>query len=214
MNAPDDLSKLPDSGTVTLTSNTRVDGQDLRRFINAGGTIVPEGYKLFIDGPTNLGGDQIVFEKTPHGQTTTIFGPVLTVPPGTTIVGPYADGNGGSGVGIVIVDHGTLHAGNVVYRVVEIDPPPDVRGRHTWKAAAVVVARASKRQIKLKTPFPGLARTLFQPWAFGRVFFERPLQAIQFFLTEQRLEIESLDRRRKEAERAVSWATSQEGMSV
>jgi hypothetical protein len=105
-----------------------------------------------------------------------------------------------------------LHAGNIVYRVVEIDPPPDVHDRHTWKAAAVIVERASVKQIKLRTPFPGLARTVFDPSAFGRSFFETPLQAIQFFLAERRLEIESIDRRRKEAERAVTWAESQEGV--
>ena len=106
-----------------------------------------------------------------------------------------------------------LKAGSLVYRVVEIDPPPDEHGRHTWKAACVVVARASDRQVKLKTPFSGIARTLFQPSALGRVFFATPLQAIQFFLTERCLEIESLDRRSKEAKRAVAWATNQEGMS-
>ena len=105
-----------------------------------------------------------------------------------------------------------LRSGDVVYRVVEIDPPPDVRDRHTWKAAAVVVERASTKQIKLKSPFPGLARMVFDPDAFGRVFFETPLQAIKFFITERRLEIESIDRRRKEAERALAWATSQEGV--
>ena len=106
-----------------------------------------------------------------------------------------------------------MKSGTLVYRVVEIDPHPDARGRHTWKAACVVVERASDRQVKLKTPFSGLARVMFQPSALGRVFFETPLQAIQFFLTERRLEIESLDRRKKEAERAVAWATHQEGMS-
>ena len=107
-----------------------------------------------------------------------------------------------------------LKAGNLVYRVIEIDPPPDKHERHTWKAACVVVERASVRQIKLKTPFSDLTRTMFQPSAFGRVFFETPLQAIQFFMAERRLEIESLDRRRKESERALAWATSQEGVTV
>ena len=107
-----------------------------------------------------------------------------------------------------------LKAGCVVYRVIEVDPPPDRREPHTWKAAAVIVERASDRQIKLKTPFSDLARTVFPPNAFGRVFFETPLQAIRFFVTARRLEIESFDRRRKEAERAIAWATSQEGMTV
>ena len=108
-----------------------------------------------------------------------------------------------------------MKAGTLVYRVVEVDPHHDERERDTtWKAACVVVERASDRQVKLKTPFSGLARVMFQPSALGRVFFETPLQAIQFFLTEHRWEIESLDRRRKEAERALAWATSQEGVTV
>jgi len=108
----------------------------------------------------------------------------------------------------------TLKAGSLVYRVVEFDPPPDNRERHAWKAACVRVVRASARQVKLQTPLPGNGGTVFKPDALGRLFFESPLQAIQFFLAERRLEIESLDRRRKEAERALAWATSQEGMSV
>ena len=105
-----------------------------------------------------------------------------------------------------------LHAGVVVYRVVEIDPPPDVDERHTWKVAAATVERGSVKQIKLRAPFPGLARTVFDPSAFGNAFFETPLQAIRAFLAERRLEIASIDRRRKEAERAITWATSQEGV--
>ena len=105
-----------------------------------------------------------------------------------------------------------LHAGVVVYRIVEIDPPPDVDERHTWKVAAATVERGSAKQIKLRAPFPGLARTVFDPSAFGSVFFETPLQAIRFFLTERRLEIKTMDRRRKDAERAIAWATSQEGV--
>lgn len=79
-----------------------------------------------------------------------------------------------------------LKAGSVVYRVIEVDPPSDVRDLYTWKAAAAVIAKASAKQVKLKTPFPGLARTLFTPSALGRSFFETPLQAIQFFLIERR----------------------------
>jgi hypothetical protein len=113
----------------------------------------------------------------------------------------------------MVSDHGAPHAGNVVYRVVEIDRPPDDRRPHTWEAAAVVVEHASPKQIKLKTPFPGLFRKVFEPTAFGRIFFATPLQAIQFFLTERRLEIESLNRKKKEAERAIAWAMSQAGMT-
>lgn len=113
-------------------------------------------------------------------------------------------------VGIRVVTHGApLAAGTVVYRVIEDDPP---EGQHTWKVAARVVERASKKQIKLKVNFTGLARTLFDPDAFGRLFFETPLQAIQAFLIERRLEAESLDRRRKEADRAITWAEGQAGM--
>lgn len=102
-----------------------------------------------------------------------------------------------------------LHAGTVVYRVIEVDPPPDVCEPHTWKAASVGVERASDKQIKLKRPFQGLARTVFDPTAFGRVFFETPQQAIQCFLAERHNEIVSLDRKRKEAERALAWAEGQ-----
>lgn len=112
------------------------------------------------------------------------------------------------------IDPGTpLHAGTVVYRVDEIDPPPDIPGPHTWKVATAIVERASPKQIRLKKPFPGLARVVFTPDAFGCAFFETPLQAIQAFLTERRLEVESISRRKKEAERAIAWAESQEGMS-
>ncbi|HSX23008.1 MAG TPA: hypothetical protein VLE97_09565 [Gaiellaceae bacterium] len=105
-----------------------------------------------------------------------------------------------------------LKSGSVVYRVVEVDPPPDVYERHTWKAAAVTVYKASAKQVTLKTPFPGLVRTRFEPSALGRVFFETPLQAIKAFLAEKRLEIESLDRRKTEAERALAWVESQDGI--
>jgi hypothetical protein len=105
-----------------------------------------------------------------------------------------------------------VKANTLVYRVTEVDLHPDERGPHTWKAACVVVDKASDRQVKLKTPLPGHGGTVFKPDALGRLFFETPLQAIQFFLTARRLEIESIDRRRAEAERAVAWATSQEGM--
>lgn len=105
-----------------------------------------------------------------------------------------------------------LKAGSVVYRVIEVDPPPDKRESHTWKATAIVVERASAKQIKLKTFLPGHGGTVFTADALGRLFFESPLQAIRFFLAARRFDIESLDHRRKEAERAIAWATSQEGM--
>lgn len=98
----------------------------------------------------------------------------------------------------------------LVYRVVEDDPAGE--GKHTWKAAAVAVERASARQIKLARPLPGHGGTLFKPADLGRLFFETPLQAIKHFLAARRLEIDSIDRKRKEVERAIAWATSQEGM--
>ena len=104
-----------------------------------------------------------------------------------------------------------LKAGTVVYRVVEVDPP--TKEEHTWKAAAILVERASSRQIKLKTPLPQHAGTVFKPEALGRLFFETPLQAIQHFLAARRLEIEYFDRRRQKAERAIAWAETQEGMT-
>ena len=96
----------------------------------------------------------------------------------------------------------------LVYRVVEDDPAGE--GKHTWKAAAIAVERASARQIKLARPLPGHGGTVFKPTDLGRLFFESPLQAIRHFLTGRRMEIESLDRRRAEVERAIAWAKSQE----
>lgn len=104
-----------------------------------------------------------------------------------------------------------LKAGSLVYRVVEVDPPDS--GPHTWKVACVAVAKASDRQILLKHRFVGLANIRFEPGAFGRIFFETPLQALQHFLTARRLDVESLARKREEAERAIAWTTNQEGMS-
>lgn len=213
---PEVHTKLPAGGRFELTRDTRVDGADLQRFADAGGTIAPEGYKLFVDGPGGL--PMKVLERSPRGQQMTGLGPSLAVPPGTTIVGAHPDGNGGSGTGVLVQmlpgakSRAGLRTGSVVYRVIEVDPPPDDARPHSWKAAAVVVEKASTKQILLRTPFYGLARTRFDPDALGRVFFETPLQAIQFFLIEKRLEIESFDRRRKEAERAVAWAQSQEGV--
>ena len=105
----------------------------------------------------------------------------------------------------------TLKSGVLVYRVIEVDPFGE--GPHTWQAVAVGVERASERQVKLKRPLPGHGGMVFKPNALGRAFFETPLQAIQHFLASRRLEIAALDHRRKEAERAVAWATSQEGMT-
>jgi hypothetical protein len=104
----------------------------------------------------------------------------------------------------------TLRAGTCVYRVVEDDPPG--AGLHTWKVACVAVEKASARQIRLARRFDGLASIWFDPDALGRLFFETPLQAIQFFLTARRLEMESLERKKAEAARAIAWAAGQPGM--
>lgn len=98
----------------------------------------------------------------------------------------------------------------IVYRVAEDDPVGP--GLHTWKVVAIPVEYATPKQIKLKKPLPGSGGTVFKPDAYGRLFFETPLQAIRHFLTVKRFEIESLDRKRAEADRAIAWATSQEGM--
>lgn len=112
-----------------------------------------------------------------------------------------------------IVPGTPLRAGDVVYRVVEYDPP-DENTPHTWKVASAVIERASDKQIKLKSQPPGFPRILFQPDALGRAFFESPLQAVKAFLKEQQAQIESLERQRKTAERAVTWATSEINTNV
>lgn len=195
MNMPDDLTELPAGGIFTLTCDTCVNATDLQRFMDAGGMIVNERYKLFINDPT------MIIAKNVERMA----------------AGVHPDGNGGSGDGVILpaatrVPLRELKTGDLVYRVIEVDPPPDARGLHTWKATAIIVAHASDRQIKLKTPLPGHGGTVFQPSALGQNFFETPLQAIQFFLTARRLEIETLEHRRKEAERAIAWATGQPGM--
>lgn len=99
----------------------------------------------------------------------------------------------------------------LVYRVVEDEPVGE--GKHTWKTAAIAVERASARQIKLARPLPGHGGSVFKPTDLGRLFFESPLQAIKHFLIARQLEIDSFDRKRKEAERAIAWAKSQEGIA-
>lgn len=106
-----------------------------------------------------------------------------------------------------------MKAGQVVYRVIEVDLPDDLddRGPSTWKVAAVTVERSSSKQIKLSKRFPKLG-TLFKPNALGSLFFESPLQAIEHFLIARRLDLDALDARRAETERAIAWAANQEGM--
>ena len=105
-----------------------------------------------------------------------------------------------------------LRAGDLVYRVIEIDPPDD--GPVTWKVTSAIVTQASDKQIRLETYLPGLWNVIFKADALGHLFFETPLGAIQWFIAAQRREIETLDRRRKQAERAIEWATSQESMRL
>lgn len=66
--------------------------------------------------------------------------------------------------------------------------------------------------MKLKKAFPGTTSQLYKPDALGKSFFETPLQAIKCFLAARRLDIDSIERRRKEVERAIEWATNQAGM--
>lgn len=105
-----------------------------------------------------------------------------------------------------------LKAGDLVYRVVEIDPPPPDASPHTWEVACIAVEKASEKQVKLQKRFDGLANILFEPSALGRSFFETPLQAIQSFLAARRLELEALERKKAHAARAIAWAEQQDGM--
>lgn len=103
----------------------------------------------------------------------------------------------------------TLKAGDIVYRVTEHDLP-EVGARHTWKIESRVVKRASDKQITLQSFFPGDFRVQFPPNAIERqFFFITPALAIEAFATGQRSKIESLDRQRKESERALVWAYEQ-----
>lgn len=101
-----------------------------------------------------------------------------------------------------------LRPGDLVYRVVEWDSPEN--DPHTWKVMSVAVERASVKQIKLKTYFSSLYRVQYEPRALGRIFFATPEAAVAAFLSAQRSELESLERHRKNAERAIAWAIAQE----
>lgn len=216
---PADLTKLPADGTFTLTRAIRVDAQDLRRFFEAGGEILQAGHRLFISDPTRIIAKNVErLAGVPPDRATHAWKVASAVAGNPTRiiaqnVERSARGGTPSDTGVRHVPKGTpLRAGDLVYRVIEVDPPPDVCEPHTWKVASAVVERASARQVKLKTRLLGLSNLVFEPSAFGRLFYETPLQAIQAFLIEKRLESESLDRRRKEADRAVAWAMRQEGV--
>lgn len=99
----------------------------------------------------------------------------------------------------------TLKADDLVYSVIEYDPPEE-GARHTWKVESRVVKQASERQITLKSFFPGHFRINFTPTALGLAFFATPQLAIEAFAEKQRANMEDLDRKRREAERALMWA--------
>ena len=46
-----EITKLPEGGTFKLERDTRFDADDMARFIDAGGTIEPNGYRLFFNNP-------------------------------------------------------------------------------------------------------------------------------------------------------------------
>lgn len=98
----------------------------------------------------------------------------------------------------------SLRAGDLVYRVIEVDLPTEAP--HTWEVASVVVRHVGAKQIKLARCFASVWRVLFDLDALGRVFFATPAAAITAFLTERRSELETLERRRQDAERAITWA--------
>lgn len=102
----------------------------------------------------------------------------------------------------------TLKADDVVYRVVEYDPPEEGVS-HTWRVESRVVKQASAKQITLKSYFSGHFRIQYNQNALGRLFFATPALAIEAFAAGQCEEIESLDHKRKEIERALAWAYSQ-----
>jgi hypothetical protein len=106
------------------------------------------------------------------------------------------------------VSDSVLKAGDLVYRVGEFDPPED-DARHTWQIVSREVKQASDRQITLKSYFPGHFRIQYTPDALGRLFFTTRALAIEAFAADQRSEIESLDHKRRETERALMWAYEQ-----
>lgn len=101
-----------------------------------------------------------------------------------------------------------LKPGDLVYRVGEFDPPEEGL-HHTWKIESRAIKSASDRQITLASYFYGTSLLQFTPDALGRVFFATPAEAVEAFAWRQRDEMESLDRRRKDAERAILWAYEQ-----
>jgi hypothetical protein len=96
----------------------------------------------------------------------------------------------------------------VVYRVapyIRHDDEPETTPKYRVEARD---AKAGK-MIALARPFTDLSKTCYSQKALGRIFFETPLQAIVNFAANQRLAIESADRARREAERALFWAYTQ-----
>lgn len=98
-----------------------------------------------------------------------------------------------------------LKAGSKVYRVRDVDPYDDEKP-HTWEIESREVKSASDKMIILKTAFPGVYRSRFQPNALGLLFFATPEEALTTFARRAREEIASCARRIGESERAISWA--------
>lgn len=101
----------------------------------------------------------------------------------------------------------TLKPGDKVYRVVECDPP---EGSHTWQIESREVAQASDKRITLKSYFSGIYRMRWDAIMLGRMFHATPLDALTYFINSKRSEIESLESRVRDAERALVWATTVE----
>lgn len=97
----------------------------------------------------------------------------------------------------------------VVYRVEEVNPPPGVKGPHTWKVAAIE-AYVHRKTIQLTKRFWNIEKIMWQPDALGRVFFETPLQAIDYFKRSQMALVESHQRCILENQRAIAWAQEQQ----
>jgi hypothetical protein len=101
-----------------------------------------------------------------------------------------------------------LTANCVVYRVVPYVGHDDETNPPNHAVEARIVKSAGK-MITLARSFTDRLKTRYDQKALGRVFFETPLQAITNFAAEQRIAIDSADRARHRAERALFWAYEQ-----
>lgn len=101
-----------------------------------------------------------------------------------------------------------LKPGDLVYRVVEHDPPA---GEHTWRIETAQVKSCSDRMIILKNTAPsklGLWGTRFKPDMLGVLFFVSEEEALLHFVRKQRVAVESAERAITEARRAIAWVES------